>query len=80
VKPSRLTCLILDAPYPRWNSRSKPAPNGCRFLQQLYRRSFDASWLGDGFLFADELELEPRHEARRVVHPIGPRFGLIASG
>jgi hypothetical protein len=60
-----LTSLILDAPYPRWNSRSTPSSKGLRFLKQLYIRSFDGSWPGDDLLFVDELELQPRHDAEK---------------
>lgn len=60
-----LTSLILDAPYPRWNSRSTPCSEGFQFLEQLFIRSFDESWPGHSVVFVDERELEPRVDSEK---------------
>jgi hypothetical protein len=54
-----LTTLILNAPYPKWNSRSNPAPAGLDFLRRLYERSFAEPWPGDNAVLVDEFELPP---------------------
>ena len=58
-----LTMLVLEGPYPRWNSRSKPSAAGVWFLLELYGRCFGGEWPGDGAVFVDEFELPPRHDA-----------------
>ncbi len=60
-----LTTLILNAPYPRWNTRSKPSPNGLAFLRSLHDLSFGSGWDGDDLTFVDEFEFAGRsgHEA-----------------
>jgi hypothetical protein len=60
-----LTALILDGPYPRWNTRSTPSTLGLQFLQRLHALSFRADWPGDRPEFVDELELPPRHELEK---------------
>ncbi len=60
-----LTMLILEGPYPRWNSRSRPSKTGKGFLRALYERSFGGVWPGDDAIFVDEFELPPRHDAER---------------
>lgn len=60
-----LTMLIVDGPYPRWNSRSKPSSAGTKFLRALYEQSFRGSWPSDDPMFVDEFELPPRHGAER---------------
>jgi hypothetical protein len=60
-----LTSLILDGPYPKWNSRSTPSSAGFTFLQKLWNASFDDPWPDDTGVFVDELELLPRHEDER---------------
>jgi hypothetical protein len=58
-----LTMLILDGPYPKWNSRSRPSAAGQRFLAGLHHLSFGTGdWPADG-VFVDELELAKRHDA-----------------
>ena len=37
-----LTMLVLDADYPRWNTRSAPSPTGLAFLRALDELSFGA--------------------------------------
>ncbi|MGW6497978.1 hypothetical protein [Nonomuraea angiospora] len=57
-----LTMLIVGGPYPRWNSRTHPSPEGARFLRSLDELSFGRSeWNGQP-LFVDEFELRPRHD------------------
>lgn len=58
-----LTMLILDGPYPRWNTRSSPSQPGVAFLRSLYTAQFGQPWPGDRLLFVDEFELAGRHEA-----------------
>jgi hypothetical protein len=60
-----LTTLILDRPYPRWNSRLKPSPAGFSFLRAVYERSFGGRWPGNSAVFVDEFELPPRNDAER---------------
>ena len=42
-----LTMLILDADYPRWNTRSVPSPAGLAFLRALDELSFGAAEVSD---------------------------------
>ncbi|HET6917459.1 MAG TPA: hypothetical protein VFH56_15325, partial [Acidimicrobiales bacterium] len=56
-----LTMLILNAPYPRWNSRSSPSVDGLAFLRNLYEMWF-GEWPGDEAVFVDEFELPSRFE------------------
>jgi hypothetical protein len=60
-----LTMLILEGPYPRWNSRSQPSAAGAEFLRALYERVFGGMWPGDDAVFVDEFELPPRNDAER---------------
>lgn len=55
-----LTMLILDGPYPRWNTRSTPSAEGVAFLRDLDVLSFGTSDVRAGALFVDELELPSR--------------------
>lgn len=55
-----LTTLILHAPYPSWNARSKPSERGVLFLRGLWKLSGLDEWPGDDILFVDEFELKPR--------------------
>jgi hypothetical protein len=57
--------LILEGPYPRWNSRSQPSAAGAEFLRALYERIFGGIWPGDDAVFVDEFELPPRNDAER---------------
>lgn len=52
-----LTSLLLGAPYPKWNTRSRRCPEGTAFLRQLHEQSFGSGWPGDDFWFVDEFEL-----------------------
>jgi hypothetical protein len=60
-----LTSLILDGPYPRWNTRSTPSPDGMRFLELLYQRSFGAPLPDGACEFVDEFELKGRAEGEK---------------
>ena len=64
-----LTTLILEAPYPKWNSRSVACFQGVAFLRDLHARSFGFGWPGDEFLFVDEFELPARTEAEKGGYP-----------
>lgn len=57
-----ITSLILDGPYPKWNSRSTPSSSGTVFLRALHGLSFDTGWEGDDITFVDELELLGRSD------------------
>jgi hypothetical protein len=57
-----LTMLILEAPYPRWNSRSEPSPRGLTFLRALEELSFETADAWSDPHFADELDLPRRHD------------------
>ncbi len=60
-----LTTLILDAPYPKWNSTSRPSPSGIEFLRSLRELSFVGGWEGDDLIFVDEYELRGRTDDER---------------
>lgn len=60
-----LTMLILAAPYPRWNSRLAPSPQGLAFLRELDALSFGSAEVGDHDEFVDELDLPPRHDLEK---------------
>jgi hypothetical protein len=64
-----ITMLILDAPYPRWNTQSVPSSKGLEFLQLLDAQSFGASLVTDPAVFVDELDLPRRHEHERGSAP-----------
>ena len=64
-----LTMLILEAPYPRWNSRSIPSRSGFRFLRALHDASFSQPWPGDTAEFVDEFELPPGATTKLAVAP-----------
>jgi hypothetical protein len=60
-----LTSLIVDGPYPRWNTESIPAPSGRVFLSLLERLSFGEVGDWQEPVFIDELELPKRDEWER---------------
>jgi hypothetical protein len=60
-----LTMLILDAAYPRWNTRNTPSDRGLRFLRDLDDSSFGSSALPEDVDFVDELDLPRRDDAER---------------
>jgi hypothetical protein len=55
-----LTMLIIGGPYPTWNTRSVPSPEGRRFLQLLDALSFDSASEARGAVFIDEFDLPKR--------------------
>lgn len=57
-----LTSLILGGPYPKWNARSRPAPEGLRFLEAVHGVCFGPPWPGNDLLFIDEFELPARSD------------------
>src|SRR4051812_4594663 len=58
-----LTSLILDGPYPRWNTRSAPSELGMQFLTKFDERSFGSAHAPIDCEFVDELELLGRNDA-----------------
>ena len=54
--------LVLDADYPRWNTRNAPSPAGLAFLRALDELSFGAADVPDDAVFVDELDLPRRSE------------------
>jgi hypothetical protein len=57
-----LTMLILDAPYPPWNTTSQPSDLGATFLERLDLRSFGDHSRRAATAFVDELDLPKRHD------------------
>jgi hypothetical protein len=57
-----LTMLVLDGPYPRWNTPAVPSSSGIAFLRTVYEHSFNRPWPGDDAMFVDEFALPPRHD------------------
>jgi hypothetical protein len=57
-----LTSLILDAPYPPWNSRSAVSADGLRFLRSVWELSGFGSWPEGTPEFVDEFDLPRRHD------------------
>jgi hypothetical protein len=55
-----LTMLILDGPYPRWNTRHAPSDQGRRFLELLEELSFGEVLCSGPLEFVDELDLGKR--------------------
>ncbi len=72
-----LTMLILGGPYPKWNSRNSPTPEGVAFLRALDELSFGASRCPEPVVFVDELELAPRHDEERGC---APDYGSLWEG
>jgi hypothetical protein len=64
-----LTQLILDAPYPRWNTESTPSADGLRFLAMLEELSFASAGSWDEPVYVDELDLPKRHEGEKGSAP-----------
>ncbi|MGD9999095.1 MAG: hypothetical protein AB7L17_09685 [Ilumatobacteraceae bacterium] len=60
-----LTSLIIDQPYPPWNTRSATCVNGRTFLRTVYERAFGPEWPGDDLVFVDEYELRGRTDEER---------------
>ena len=64
-----LTSLLLRAPYPKWNTRSKTSPEGIAFLRDLHAACFDVGWPSDDFTFVDEFELPARTPEEKGGYP-----------
>jgi hypothetical protein len=70
-----LSMLVLDAPYPKWNTPSHPAAGGVAFLRALDAVSFGESvgfWEstgGDDPVFIDEFDLPKRAEHEKGLAP-----------
>lgn len=60
-----LTTLILDAPYPRWNTQHTVSDRGLQLLRDLDTLCFGSSDLDDSLLFVDEFDLPRRHDDER---------------
>ncbi len=56
-----LTMLILDGPYPSWNSRTKPSTKGVEYLSALEDLCFGSAEWSTPPVFVDEFELAQRH-------------------
>ncbi len=52
-----LTSLILDAPYPRWNTPQVPSAIGLEWLCRVHELSFGDGWENGEPVFIDEFEL-----------------------
>ena len=74
-----LTTLILDAPYPRWNTRSTPSPEGIAFLESLWVLSGFDDWPAGAPAFVDEFDLGAV-KMSRAVHPTMPCCGTTGCG
>ncbi len=55
-----LTMLLLDGPYPRWNTRSRPSDRGRDFLRRLDELSFGTADDLDEAVLIDEFDLGRR--------------------
>ena len=65
-----LTELILDAPYPRYNSARRPSPSGIDFLGALDELCFGEDALdGEDVVFVDEIDLPARHPDEKGCAP-----------
>jgi hypothetical protein len=64
-----LTTLLLDAAYPKWNTRSRPGARGVAFLRDLYERCFGEGWPGDDLWLIDEFELAARTDQEKGAYP-----------
>lgn len=64
-----LTTLLLGAPYPKWNTRSRTGSEGTAFLRDLHQLSFGTAWPGDDFWFVDEFELPAGSDDEKGAYP-----------
>jgi hypothetical protein len=64
-----LTMLILNGPYPRWNSRNAPSPRGRDFLLALDGLSFGTEEWATLPSFVDEFDLPRRHDGEAGAAP-----------
>jgi hypothetical protein len=72
-----LTMLILDADYPRWNTRNSPSPAGLAFLRALDELSFGVADVPEDAEFVDELDLPRRTEDEPGC---APDYGVLSNG
>ena len=72
-----LTMLILDADYPRWNTRSTPSTAGLIFLRALDQLSFGTADVPETATFVDELDLPRRNEDEPGC---APDYGVLTPG
>ena len=72
-----LTMLVLDADYPRWNTRNPPSEDGLTFLRALDELSFGTAEVPDTAEFVDELDLPRRHEDEPGC---APDYGVLMDG
>jgi hypothetical protein len=65
-----LTELILDAPYPPYNSSLRPSPRGIDFLGALDELCFGADGVSsEDVVFVDELDFPARHPDEKGCAP-----------
>jgi hypothetical protein len=64
-----ITALIVDGPYPRWNTSSTPSERGRAFLDRLEELSFGGSGPWHDPVFIDEFDLPRRHDDERGCAP-----------
>jgi hypothetical protein len=64
-----LTMLILDAPYPPWNTHSRVSDGGVEFLARLDALSFGDATHGGPAVFIDEFDLPKRHDNEKGSAP-----------
>ena len=69
-----LTMLILEAPYPPWNTRNRPCERGKSFLKTLDELSFGDAAEPDDAVFVDELDLPSMEQGRPGC---APDYGVI---
>jgi hypothetical protein len=60
-----LTTLILEAPYPRWNTAHPPSRRGLEFLTRLEDLSYADPGPWHDPVFIDEFDLPRRHDEER---------------
>lgn len=78
-----LTELILDAPYPPYNSRRRPSPRGVAFLGALDELCFGVDEVtGEDPIFVDEIDFPARHADEQGCAPdytvfVGDRCWII---
>lgn len=60
-----LTSLILEAPYPRWNTPQVPSTKGLEWLCLVHELSFGDGWENEEAVFIDEFELRGLSDEER---------------
>jgi len=64
-----LTMLILDAPYPRWNTHSRVSTRGAEFMANLDGLSFKEPSRRGPAVFIDEFDLPKRDDSEKGSAP-----------